>query len=87
MLSSVSSIDFFVYDIYIVFFLLYTIILQYTLKLEGNLMKSIKTAVANCLAVIAPLALALAIMTANSTCFVFTHQPTPPSCLAKYRKH
>ena len=33
----------------------------------------------------APLALALAIMTENSTCFCFTYQPTPPACLKKYR--
>lgn len=50
-------------------------------------MKNIKTTIANRLVAIAPLALALAIMTANSTCFVFTHQPTPPLGLTKYRKH
>lgn len=33
----------------------------------------------------APLALALAIMTANSTCYFFTHQPDVPRSLDKYR--
>lgn len=33
----------------------------------------------------APLALALAIMTANSTCYFFTYQPDVPKSLDKYR--
>lgn len=35
--------------------------------------------------VVAPLALALAVMTANSTCFFFTYQPEVPESLKKYR--
>lgn len=34
---------------------------------------------------VAPLALALAIMTANSTCYCFTYQPDVPKSLDKYR--
>lgn len=34
---------------------------------------------------VAPLALTLAIMTANSTCYCFTHQPDVPKSLDKYR--
>lgn len=33
----------------------------------------------------APFALALAIMTANSTCYFFTYQPDVPKSLDKYR--
>lgn len=33
----------------------------------------------------APLALALAIMTANSTCYFFSYQPDVPQGLEKYR--
>jgi cyclic lactone autoinducer peptide len=35
--------------------------------------------------IIAPFALALAIMTANSTCFFFSYQPDVPKSLDKYR--
>lgn len=35
---------------------------------------------------VAPFALALAVMTANSTCFFFTCQPDVPKSLDKYRK-
>ena len=34
---------------------------------------------------VAPLALSLAIMTANSTCYCFTYQPDMPKSLDKYR--
>lgn len=34
---------------------------------------------------IAPLALALAVITANSTCIAFSNQPTPPAQLNKYK--
>ena len=33
--------------------------------------------------IVAPLALALAVMTANSTCFFFTYQPEVPNSLQK----
>lgn len=36
---------------------------------------------------IAPLALALAVITANSTCICFSNQPTPPEQLSKFRKY
>lgn len=35
--------------------------------------------------VVAPLALVLAIITANSTCIAFTNQPTPPEQLNRYK--
>lgn len=35
--------------------------------------------------IVAPLALAMAIITANSTCFFFTCQPDVPKSLDKYR--
>ncbi len=35
--------------------------------------------------VAAPFALAMAILTANSTCYFFTYQPDTPKCLDKYR--
>lgn len=35
--------------------------------------------------VVAPLALALAVVTANSTCICFSNQPTPPAALNKYK--
>lgn len=34
---------------------------------------------------VAPLALALAVITANSTCICFSNQPTPPEQLNKYK--
>ena len=34
---------------------------------------------------IAPLALALAITTANATCYIFTYQPKEPESLKLYR--
>lgn len=34
---------------------------------------------------VAPFALALAIMTANSTCYFFSYQPDVPKSLDKYR--
>ena len=48
-------------------------------------MKNFKEFIAKHTAVIAPLALAIAIMTANSTCYIFSYQPTPPKSLSKYR--
>lgn len=47
------------------------IIKQYAYKISG---------------IIAPFALALAILTANSTCFYYTFQPNEPACMNKYRK-
>ena len=35
--------------------------------------------------VVAPLALALAVVTANSTCIAFSNQPTPPEALNKHK--
>jgi cyclic lactone autoinducer peptide len=34
--------------------------------------------------IVAPLTLALAIITANSTCYFFSYQPDVPQCLKKY---
>lgn len=36
--------------------------------------------------VVAPLALALAVSTANSTCWYYTYQPKAPAGLSKYSK-
>ena len=36
--------------------------------------------------IVAPLALAMAIMTANSTCYFFSYQPDLPKSLDKYRR-
>lgn len=36
--------------------------------------------------IVAPFALAMAIMTANSACYFFTCQPDVPKSLDKYRK-
>lgn len=48
-----------------------------------------KNAIANLLTktvkMIAPLVLALAVSTANTTCLIFTYQPKEPENLKKYR--
>lgn len=36
--------------------------------------------------IVAPLAMVMAIMTANSTCYFFTCQPDVPKSLDKYRR-
>lgn len=44
-------------------------------------MRLLKTALIRLSSLAAPLALAMAIMTANSTCFFLSYQPDEPSCL------
>lgn len=36
--------------------------------------------------IVAPLAMAMAIFTANSTCYFFSYQPDTPKSLDKYRR-
>lgn len=48
-------------------------------------MKRIKNFLSRSLTVVAPLALALAVFTANSTCLFFSYQPDEPEGLQRYK--
>jgi cyclic lactone autoinducer peptide len=48
-------------------------------------MKTIKSYIIQMSKIVAPLALALAVLTANSTCICFTNQPKEPDSLRKYK--
>lgn len=47
-------------------------------------MKTLKTIAIKCATMLASVSLALAVMTSNSTCYVFSYQPSPPKGLSKY---
>lgn len=49
-------------------------------------MKKITKFLVRLVSAAAPLSLALAILTSNSTCYWFTHQPDVPASLARYKK-
>ncbi len=49
-------------------------------------MDKLKRTIQKASGIIAPLAHSLAVTTMNSTCFLFTNQPTPPKQMDKYRK-
>lgn len=48
-------------------------------------MKKVKSVIGRMLSVVAPMALALAVFTANSTCFIFSHQPDEPTGIEEYK--
>lgn len=48
-------------------------------------MKKIKSFLSRALTVVAPMALALAVFTANSTCLFFSYQPDEPEGLQRYK--
>lgn len=50
-------------------------------------MKKITVILSKMMKFSAPLALALAILSANSACYYFTYQPEVPSSLDRYRRN
>lgn len=50
-------------------------------------MKFLKYAFVKLSAVVAPLALALAVLTANSTCFFLSYQPDEPAKMCEMTEH
>lgn len=49
-------------------------------------MKEFKSIMRRVVGAIAPMALALAVYTANSTCLFFSYQPKEPAALQRYKK-